>query len=83
MKILPGILFALAGLSFAQGIPLVRRPAATLKWVRGLPPFARFFLRVNPFSYGVEDAYYGGVAYIVFGCLCILMAIAASVRFFK
>jgi hypothetical protein len=85
MKNLPGVLFilALAGVSFAQGIPLARRPAATLTWLRRLPPFARFFLRVNPHSYGVEDARNWGIAYIVFGCLCISVAIAAGLGFFK
>ena len=85
MKVLPGVLFALAlaGLCFAQGIPLVRRPDATLKWLRGLPPVARFLLRVNPYSYGVEEARRGGIAYIVFGSLCIVVAVAAEVGFLK
>jgi|GEM_PF-4868692 len=85
MKVPPGALFALAlaCLCFAQGIPLARRPDATLEWLRGLPLVARFLLRANPYSYGVKEARSSGIGYIVFGCLCIVVAVAAEVGLLK
>jgi hypothetical protein len=81
-----GAIFALClgALAFAQGVPLATRPAATLRWMRGLHPAIRFFLlRNDPNKMTVSDAQTAGYACFTFAALCIVVAILAFTRVVK
>lgn len=72
-----GGIFALclAAVMLLQGVPSVRNPAATLRFVRSLPKAVKFFFRGNVDTMTVEDVRTGGWLYVVFACICVTVAI--------